>query len=185
MGRWHIKSNSFRTMLFAYHRPFFTIHIIGVEITKYSVILCIIFCYFYIKSVEIIKNYAKISFSFFYFALKIFYRSIYCSLCFRIIIGSRKKTKTEERTSIFLIIIYLYRRTPINGCNDIRQNNNKELRDYVCVFVGKLLVMWSTSAIHEWCITWDYCPCLLSQQLWLIFERKKKMVHVLHVGGGI
>jgi hypothetical protein len=38
---------------------------------------------------------------------------------------------------------------------------------------------------HEWCITWDYCPCLLSQQLWLIFERKKKMVHVLHVGGGI
>ena len=50
---------------------------------------------------------------------------------------------------------------------------------------GRLLVMWSTSVTHEWCITWDYCPCLLSQQLWLIFERKKKMVHVLHVGGGI
>ena len=33
--------------------------------------------------------------------------------------------------------------------------------------------------------TWDYYPCLLSQQLWLIFERKKKMVHVLHIGGGI
>ena len=25
---------------------------------------------------------------------------------------------------------------------------------------------------------------LLSQQLWLLFERKKKQVHVLHVGGG-
>jgi hypothetical protein len=26
---------------------------------------------------------------------------------------------------------------------------------------GRLLVMWSTSATHEWCITWDYCPCYL------------------------
>jgi hypothetical protein len=28
---------------------------------------------------------------------------------------------------------------------------------------------------HEWCITWDYCPYLLSQQLWLIFERNKAL----------
>ena len=38
---------------------------------------------------------------------------------------------------------------------------------------------------HEQYITWDYCPCLLSQQLRLIFERKRKWVHILHVGGGI